>query len=227
MPSQRAIFLSASIPIPKRSAKYFATADPVAIGAAVSALVNVTLGRRLLVWGGHPSITPMIWTTASDLGLDYGAWVHLFQSRLYEDDFPEENGRFKNVTYVDAVDRERGRSLAAMRRRMIEDFEYEAGVFIGGMEGVEREFGLFRRRHRDAQVLPFASTGGAALLLYDRTPGLPSCLKDSLDYVGVIHRMLRIPPSELRREYPTAPIPRGRRGMRRLPAIRSRRLREE
>jgi hypothetical protein len=203
MVSQRAIFLSASVPMPKRSAKYFATADPVAIGAAVSALVYVTLGRRLLVWGGHPSITPMIWTAASDLEVDYGAWVHLFQSRLYEDDFPEENGKFRNVTYVDPVARKLGPSLAKMRRRMMGDFDYEAGVFIGGMEGVEREFTLFRRQHREALVLPFASTGGAALLLYDRTPGLPSCLKDSLDYVGIIHRMLRIPPSEPRRERPT------------------------
>jgi SLOG cluster3 family len=204
MASQRAIFLSASVPDPKREAKYFDTADPVAIGAAVSALVNVTLGRRLLVWGGHPSITPMIWTAAADLGVNYGAWVHLFQSRLYQDDYPEENAKFKNVTYVDPVEGKPGPSLAEMRQRMLEDFEYEAGIFIGGMEGVELEFALFKERHRDAKVFPFASTGGAALLLFKRTPDLPSYLKDSLDYVGDIHRMLNIAPSEPRRESPDA-----------------------
>jgi hypothetical protein len=98
--------------------------DPIAIGAAVSALVYVTLGRRLLVWGGHPAITPMIWAAAEDMGIDYGAWVHLYQSLLYEDDFPAENARFQNVTYIDAVAGERDPSLAEMRRRMLGDFQY-------------------------------------------------------------------------------------------------------
>ena len=97
-----AIFLSASVPDPRRSPKYFSTADPIAIGAAVSALVYVTLGRRLLVWGGHPAITPMIWAAAEDMGVDYAAWVHLYQSRLFQDEFPAENARFQNVTYIDA-----------------------------------------------------------------------------------------------------------------------------
>ena len=56
-----AIFLSAGVPDPKRGPEYAATADTVAICAAVSALVHVALGRRLLVWGGQPAITPMIW----------------------------------------------------------------------------------------------------------------------------------------------------------------------
>ncbi|MDP9649681.1 hypothetical protein J2793_005148 [Paraburkholderia caledonica] len=34
------------------------SADTVAITAAVSALVHVVLGRRLLIWGGQPAITP-------------------------------------------------------------------------------------------------------------------------------------------------------------------------
>ena len=55
-----AIFLSASVPDPKRGPDYAATSDSVAITSAVSALVHVTLGRRVLVWGGHPAITPMI-----------------------------------------------------------------------------------------------------------------------------------------------------------------------
>ncbi len=55
-----AIFLSAGVPDPNRGPQYAKTADTVAITAAVSALVHVTLGRRLLVWGGQPAITPMI-----------------------------------------------------------------------------------------------------------------------------------------------------------------------
>jgi len=193
-----AIFLSASVPDPNRSAKYFSTADPLAIGAAVSGLVYVTLGRRLLVWGGHPAITPMIWASANDVGVDYGLWVHLYQSLLFKDDFPAENARFQNVTYVDAVSNDRNASLAEMRRQMLTDYEYQAGVFIGGMEGIEDEFGLFRQLHPTATILPIASTGGAALLIYQNTPGLPAELLSSLDYVGMMHRELKIPPTEHR-----------------------------
>ncbi len=190
-----AIFLSASVPDPNRSPKYFSTADPLAIGAAVSGLVYVTLGRRLLVWGGHPAITPMIWAAASDIGVDYGAWVHLYQSLLFKDDFPAENTRFQNVSYVGAVSNDRSASLAEMRRRMLNDYQYQAGVFIGGMEGIEEEFALFRQVHPTAPILPIASTGGAALLIYQHTTGLPADLLSSLDYVGIIHRELKIPPT--------------------------------
>lgn len=70
-----AVFLSAGIPDPKRGPEYAATADTVAIAAAVSALVHVTLGRRLLVWGGQPAITPMIWIVAQDIGVDYRGYA--------------------------------------------------------------------------------------------------------------------------------------------------------
>lgn len=193
-----AIFLSASVPDPNRASKYFSTADPIAIGAAVSGLVNVTLGRRLLVWGGHPAITPMIWAAANDMGVDYGAWIHLYQSLLFKDDFPAENARFQNVTYVDAVANDRSQSLLAMRHRMLTDYQYEAGVFIGGMEGVEEEFELFQQTYPSATIVPMASTGGAALLIFQRNSGLTSDLQSSLDYVGIVHRELKIRPSEPR-----------------------------
>src|SRR5713226_2542381 len=89
-----AIFLSASVPDPKRGKKFAKTADTVAITAAVSALLYVTLGRRLLVWGGHPAITPMVLVVAEDLGVDYGSWVKLYQTQYFKDEFPEDNLRF-------------------------------------------------------------------------------------------------------------------------------------
>jgi hypothetical protein len=198
MPSP-AIFLSASVPDPKRASKYFETADPLAIAAAVAALVYVTLGRRLLVWGGHPAITPMVWAAANDLGVEYGSWVRLYQSLRYKDEFPAENSRFQNVTYIDAIDDDRDASLLAMRHRMLRDFRYEAGVFIGGMEGVEEEFALFRERYPRAPILPVASTGGAARMLFEGIPDLPEELGRSLDYVGLMHRLLKIRPIEPRR----------------------------
>src|SRR5271167_365037 len=166
--SPPAIFLSASIPRADRAERYFKTADPLAITAATKALVTVTLGRRLLVWGGHPSITPMIWAAAEDMRIDYGAWVHLFQSKLFQDDFPVENARFRNVTYVDPVGNDEEKSVEAMRLCMLAQnrFAFTAGAFIGGMEGIEKEFDLFKRHYPNAPALPVASTGGAALLLF-------------------------------------------------------------
>src|SRR3954471_14302168 len=109
-----AIFLSAGIPDPLRGPQYAITAEPVAICAAVSALVHVTLGRRPLVWGGHPAITPMVWAVAENLGINYGKWVKLYQTRFFEDEFPEDNQRFENVTYTDDVEHDRNKSLLLM-----------------------------------------------------------------------------------------------------------------
>lgn len=45
--------------------------------------------------------------------------------------------------------------------------EYVAGVFIGGMDGVEDEWGLFRRHYPKTPALLVASTRGAASRLLD------------------------------------------------------------
>ena len=187
-----AIFLSASVPDPKRGPEYAETADAVAITSAVSALVNVTLGRRLLVWGGHPAITPMIWVVAEDIGVDYGRWVRLYQSRYFEDEFPEDNERFQNVTYTDAIEEDRDKSLLVMREQMFSDYRFKAAVFIGGMGGIVEEFNLFRRLQPDAVVVPIVSTGGAVLEVAKRLPNIDQDLIDNFDYVAVFHRYLGV-----------------------------------
>ncbi|MFZ6672271.1 hypothetical protein ACO0J9_29755, partial [Pseudomonas aeruginosa] len=50
------IFLSASVPRPDRG-NFHETADPFLIQFAVRELMTVALGRRQIVWGGHPAIT--------------------------------------------------------------------------------------------------------------------------------------------------------------------------
>ena len=54
-----------------------------------------------------------------------------------------------------------------MRLKMLGENDFVAGVFIGGMEGVENEFKLFRELNPKALVLPIASTGAAARIIYD------------------------------------------------------------
>ncbi|RWC10387.1 MAG: hypothetical protein EOS52_25075 [Mesorhizobium sp.] len=197
-----AIFLSASIPDPRRGLEYAETADTVAITSAVSSLIHVTLGRRLLVWGGHPAITPMIWEISDSLGLEYGAWVKLYQSTYFKDEFPEDNKRFQNVTYTDAVDKDRERSLSAMRERMFADHTFSAAVFIGGMKGIIDEYELIHGMHPTAAIIPVMSTGGATLEVGRRLGNVPHDLVDSLDYIALFHHHLGIPVREYRYRRP-------------------------
>jgi hypothetical protein len=198
-----AIFLSAGVPDPRRGPDYARTADTVAITAAVSALVHVTLGRRLLVWGGQPAITPMIWVVAEGLGTDYGSWVKLYQSKHFKDEYPEDNQRFQNVTYTDNVDHDREASLRLMRERMFSQFNFTAAVFIGGMGGITQEFDLLRQLQPRAVLLPVISTGGAVLDVAQRMEGVPADLRDDLDYVALFHRHLDISVKEMRYRSPT------------------------
>ena len=197
-----AIFLSAGVPDPKRGPQYAATADTVAITSAVSALVHVTLGRRLLVWGGQPAITPMIWVVAQEIGVDYGRWVRLYQSRHFKDEFPEDNDRFQNVTYTDDVEKDREKSLLAMRERMFSEHAFQAAVFIGGMSGIVQEFELFRHLQPKATIVPVLSTGGATLDIGAQAGPVSPDLTDDLDYVALFHRQLGVSVKEERFENP-------------------------
>ena len=46
--------------------------------------------------------------------------------------------------------------------------EFTAGIFIGGMEGVEREFPMFSNMHSTTPAFPIASTGAAAVRSFER-----------------------------------------------------------
>ena len=199
---REAIFLSASVPDAKRAPQYAETADTVAITAAVSALVYVTLGRRPLVWGGHPAITPMVWVVAQDVDVDYGRWVRLYQSEFFEDEFPEDNQRFQNVTFTANVEEDREKSLKLMRHRMFSEHSFAAAVFIGGMGGIVEEFELFTQAQPEARVVPLLSTGGAVLDVAARLGELPPELADERDYIALLHRELGISPREERFQSP-------------------------
>ncbi|MBG6082900.1 hypothetical protein IWX58_004587 [Rubrivivax gelatinosus] len=144
----------------------------------------------------------MIWTVAQDVGIDYGAWVRLYQSRHFRDEFPEDNERFRNVTYTEDVDRDREKSLLVMRERMFTAHEFAAAVFIGGMGGILQEYELFRRLQPNASVLPIVSTGGATLEVAARLGSVPPDLGDDLDYVALLHRKLGVSARENRFKSP-------------------------
>lgn len=161
------IFLSASIPDPKRDKKYYQTTDIVAIRDAIRAVATVVIPKSKLVWGGHPSITPMIRYLLNILEIDIQSHITLYQSNYFKSQFPEDNKAIEKIIYTDDKGG-KAESLFELRKKMICDNKFSAGIFIGGMEGVETEFDLFREFHPKAKLFPLASTGGASKVIYDK-----------------------------------------------------------
>ena len=168
---RKAIFLSASIPVkPKPGSDEeprLGSDDcrPLEIREAVLALVTTVTRDRVLVFGGHPAISPLIEHAARSMGT--AGNVHIFQSRFFERFIPEEACRFENFHWTKRQDNKPD-SLQVMREEMLSFCDYGAAFFIGGMEGIPDEHEIFRRLHPKAMTFPLASTGGAAALLSQR-----------------------------------------------------------
>lgn len=186
------IFLSASIPLPDRHPKYYETADIIAIRDAIIALVSISLNKCRIVWGGHPSITPLVYYViermlvnnlqredyslllsveekeqiAQKLKTQAQKHVKLYQSLFFKEIFPEDNDKFENIVFTENAG-DIHSSIQLMRERMFSENEFSAAVFIGGMDGIEVEFNMFKEKHPDAVLLPVASTGGATKIVYD------------------------------------------------------------
>lgn len=184
------IFLSASVPLPERDKKYIETADIIAIRDAVIALTTVILPHHRLIWGGHPSITPLIYYVMQRLNLNIQEHMTIYQSKFFEKFFPEDNNKFKNIVLTDIIDSDKDKSLQHMRDKMIGDSEFSAGIFIGGMEGVEIEYKMFVEKHPDALVLPIASTGAAAKIIYDNLTHKDKILVKEYAYMSLFQKCL-------------------------------------
>ncbi|MGQ3052932.1 MAG: hypothetical protein ACT6S0_14215 [Roseateles sp.] len=190
-----AIFLSASVPTRE---PYSSDCRPQEIQAAVNALAQVVLGRKKLVWGGHPAITPLLWSAAQAVGVEYTVAVELFQSKLFQKVLPEENKNFANVKLIDAVGEDVEASLLAMRKAMFTSAEFEAAVFIGGMHGILDEHKLFTSYWPNATCIPIAQTGGATVHLARDLNYLPPDDLAPLDFVALLYGGLGIRPSQKR-----------------------------
>jgi hypothetical protein len=187
-----AIFLSASVPVAGRG-QYYETADPFLIQCAVRELAIAVVRNMKIVWGGHPAITPMIWSICEDLDVDYAESVVLYQSRVFEGRYPEENERFDNVVYTDAVNGNIPESLRLMREQMLSREDLIGAVFIGGMDGVEEEHDLFKHFHPGAVVLPVAAPGGAALNLARDQGYFSGANLQDVDFAALFNRHLSQP----------------------------------
>jgi SLOG cluster3 family len=188
------VFLSASVPDPRRHQKYFRTGDTVAIRDAVIALLTVVLPRTKLVFGGHPAITPMVKWVADQLNAFHR--VRMFQSKFFRDQYLKDLELFR-YEEVEAVAGDRDKSLLAMRMAMIHSENFSASFFIGGMEGVEHEYDLLREHRPEVPRFPVYTTGAAARLLWPKEwevaresrPQLEQ-LRSKISYVGLFTGLL-------------------------------------
>jgi hypothetical protein len=189
------IFLSASVPLPSRNRVYFDTADVIAIRDAIRALAMVVVEQQLeLVFGGHPAITPMIRLQIAETGTPVRDRVLLYQSRYFERDFPRDNIEFERIELIDEIPDDRTASLLHMREAMLAG-SLHGGFFIGGMEGVEEEYAMFRRLQPGIPAFPIASTGAAAARLFEADSDLvrdhPELL-DEISYVTLMRNLIKL-----------------------------------
>lgn len=185
------VFLSASIPYPDRDKKFYDTADIVSIRDAVRALATVVIPKAQLVWGGHPSITPLIRFVMDRMNVDLKKHITLYQSLFFEDKFPPDNFAFENIVLTEKRNN-RDESLNLMRSKLINENNFKVGIFIGGMEGINEEYVMFKERHPNALILPIASTGAAAKILYEQQPqNFDIRLKNDYAYMALLRDLLR------------------------------------
>ena len=160
------IFLSASVPLPNRDPKYIETADIIAIRDAVIALTTVVLPHHRIIWGGHPSITPLIYYVMNKLEMNIQNHVKMYQSLWFEDKFLEDNNKFQNIVFTPKLESIPS-SIQQMREKMFAENDFYAAVFIGGMDGIIDEYKMFIDYHPNALLLPIASTGAGAKIVYE------------------------------------------------------------
>jgi len=103
---ERIYFLSASVPYGKRALEY--KPDPIAVRDAVQALVSVVIRDSMLVFGGHPAITPLIWDAVGSIEEDYmidkgsrsvqnGKWDYRLPNRFHRNIVVYQSEFFKKI----------------------------------------------------------------------------------------------------------------------------------
>jgi hypothetical protein len=190
--------MSASVPARGRAEKFHRIEDAfLEIEQAVVSLTRAVLSEGgTLVFGGHPSISPLVATVAGEYrparfaeSSDErpSAQVRIYQSKIFLGHAHEETMLMFRLGLADVrwIDKhpdenfddpppESGPrfplSLRAMRLAMIEETRPDAMVAIGGMEGVDEEARIFHDFRSDRPCYVLGETGGACRLLAERAP---------------------------------------------------------
>lgn len=213
-----AVFLSAGVPYRRptpQNEKYMDAVVPEEkIRSAVVLLTRAVLRKKWrLVFGAQPAIGAMVLSIGRDVVPEDERGeprILIFQSSFFEGQLPGstldlagwETGRLVFTPAVPAREglnelQRRDESLKQMRELMVSVPNLCAGVFIGGMEGVEEEAALFRLHNPGKPMFPLVSTGSAARLLYEKErkayvvfDDVTSTPKEPVSYSLVAHDIL-------------------------------------
>jgi hypothetical protein len=193
------VLLSASLPAMERAEIYKRIEAAEIIEEAVVSLARAIFSEGgTLVFGGHPTISPLVALVVREYvtprvaesfqsgteGERLGPRVEIYQSEAYREQISEATQRLKRqpgvaVHWVEAIGGEVAdpdvrdqpqakQSLRRMRLEMVKRPDLLAMVCIGGMEGVEEEAHLFHEYQARHPVFALESTGGAAAELVRR-----------------------------------------------------------
>ena len=185
------VFLSASFPSSDRDSRYFETTDPDELTQAIVSLARATFaadGR--LLFGGHPSVSPLVMMIADEylpadpeerlpLVESRGFPVVIYQSAAFRPWISEATERMQRlnlgeITFTPLAPDETlagvtapspllfPASLDLMRREMMARPRLAGAVFVGGMEGIKAEAELFQKLHGDLPAYFVGAPGGAA-----------------------------------------------------------------
>jgi len=171
------IFLSASIPSADRNESYYIDTNPLDITDAIVTIARSIIVRKgKIIFGGHPTISPLILSVAKNF-IPYFEkgdfpFIYIYQSKFFErkiSRFTEEllDTGIGQIIWTDAKD-DPEESLSFMRMCMIKEKRLNAAIFIGGMEGIEKEYLLFNEYYSNIPFYLLGSTGGATRLIFIR-----------------------------------------------------------
>jgi len=192
------IFLS--VGVPGFDSPFHDTCDRMLIQAALRTFLYTVLGRKHLVFGGHPSISPLILAVCEDLKVENKCAVTVYQSEFLDDGAPKVNSRFDRLVKVAAASTLES-SLANMSEIMFRSHQFETAIFIGGDQATLEEHAKFKYLHPTAKVIALRSAGGtsAAIASMEAASHAPSSKSprekdydELLDYVGLFTKGLEI-----------------------------------
>lgn len=167
----RRIFLSASFPKRDR-VNEAGPSSSQDIGLATAATVEAALLEGFhLVFGGHPSISPVVLNLARLIPDDAG--VTIYQSKEFADQITHEVDRLQKFDGVTVINTPRGNdrsdSLLLMRNQMLSG-PYDGAFFVGGMRGIEDEFDAMGGSATCRRFL-YTAPGGRAARIAERLLG--------------------------------------------------------
>jgi hypothetical protein len=204
----RFIFLSAGFPSGDRATQYVEARPDDVADAVVAIARGVLTGRGRLVFGGHPTISPLVLMVAAEYSTRDPSRVTIYQSRLFASRVTDETLRLERegygtIRWTEAVpgdSPEHGlehlASLEVMRIAMLSEVKPVAAFFVGGMEeGITLEYMLARDLLPRSTIFCIAGPGGAAAG-FSSVGDLPESLAESLRtsrlYPAVVDASLRL-----------------------------------